>query len=71
MPKSPATSFWCGRATFDNWQPGSTRISFLGNRSFNKIMAIVRQEMDRIGQEFFLPALHPRELWEASGRFWL
>ncbi len=41
---------------------------FLGNRSFNKITAIVRQEMDKIGQEFFLPALHPRELWEASGR---
>jgi prolyl-tRNA synthetase len=42
---------------------------FLGNRSFNKIMAIVRQEMDRIGQEFYLPALHPREVWEASGRW--
>ena len=42
---------------------------FLGQRSFNKIMAIVRQEMDKIGQEFFLPALHPRELWEASGRW--
>jgi len=42
---------------------------FLGNRSFNKIMAIVRQEMDRIGQEFYLPVLHPRELWEASGRW--
>ena len=42
---------------------------FLGNRSFNKIVAIVRQEMDRIGQEFFLPALHPREIWEASGRW--
>src|SRR6202453_4785012 len=41
---------------------------FLGNRSFNKITAIVRQEMDRIGQEFYLPALHPRELWEESGR---
>jgi prolyl-tRNA synthetase len=41
---------------------------FLGNRSFNKITAIVRQEMDTIGQEFYLPALHPRELWEASGR---
>ncbi|MGB8471743.1 MAG: proline--tRNA ligase, partial [Candidatus Sulfotelmatobacter sp.] len=40
-----------------------------GNRSFNKIMGIVRDEMDRIGQEFFLPALHPRELWEASGRW--
>jgi prolyl-tRNA synthetase len=42
---------------------------FLGNRSFNKIMGIVRQEMDKIGQEFFLPALHPREIWEASGRW--
>jgi len=42
---------------------------FLGNRSFNKIMAIVRQEMDRIGQEFYLPALHPLSLWEASGRW--
>jgi len=41
---------------------------FLGNRSFNKIMGIVRAEMDRIGQEFYLPVLHPRELWEASGR---
>ena len=41
---------------------------FLGQRSINKIQAIVRQEMDRIGQEFLLPALHPRELWEESGR---
>src|SRR5437588_1306357 len=42
---------------------------FLGQRSFNKIMGIVREEMDRIGQEFYLPALHPRELWEVSGRW--
>jgi prolyl-tRNA synthetase len=42
---------------------------FLGNRSFNKIIGIVRQEMDRIGQEFYLPVLHPREIWEASGRW--
>ena len=42
---------------------------FLGNRSFQKIMTIVREEMDRIGQEFYLPALHPRETWEASGRW--
>src|SRR5215470_3458984 len=42
---------------------------FLGQRSFNKVMGIVRQEMDTIGQEFFLPAIHPRELWEASGRW--
>ncbi|MBV9624299.1 MAG: proline--tRNA ligase, partial [Acidobacteria bacterium] len=42
---------------------------FLGQRSFTKIISIVREEMDRIGQEFYLPALHPRELWEASGRW--
>jgi prolyl-tRNA synthetase len=42
---------------------------FLGQRSFNKIIGIVREEMDRIGQEFYLPALHPRELWEVSGRW--
>jgi prolyl-tRNA synthetase len=42
---------------------------FLGQRSINKIQAIVRQEMDRIGQEFLLPGLHPRELWEESGRW--
>jgi prolyl-tRNA synthetase len=42
---------------------------FLGQRSFNKIMGIVREEMDKIGQEFYLPALHPRELWESSGRW--
>jgi prolyl-tRNA synthetase len=42
---------------------------FLGQRSINKIQAIVREEMDRIGQEFYLPALHPRELWEESGRW--
>jgi prolyl-tRNA synthetase len=42
---------------------------FMGQRSFNKIVAIVREEMDRIGQEFLLPALNPREIWEASGRW--
>jgi prolyl-tRNA synthetase len=35
-----------------------------------KIMRIVREEMDAVGgQEFFLPALHPREIWEESGRW--
>jgi prolyl-tRNA synthetase len=42
---------------------------FLGNRSINKIIGIVREEMDRIGQEFFLPALNPKEIWEESGRW--
>jgi prolyl-tRNA synthetase len=42
---------------------------FLGNRSVNKIVGIVREEMDKIGQEFLLPALNPREIWEESGRW--
>jgi len=42
---------------------------FLGNRTSQKIMGIVREEMDKIGQEFYLPALNPREIWEASGRW--
>jgi prolyl-tRNA synthetase len=42
---------------------------FLGHRSMLKIAGVVREEMDTIGQEFYLPALHPREIWEASGRW--
>jgi prolyl-tRNA synthetase len=42
---------------------------FLGQRSLNKIIGIVRQEMDEIGQEFFLPALLPKEPWVESGRW--
>ena len=52
-------------------QLGAGIYSFLlmGNRSTQKIMRIVREEMDKIGQEFYLPALNPREIWEASGRW--
>ena len=42
---------------------------YLGTRAINKIVAIVRHEMDAIGQEFLLPAILPRELWEESGRW--
>jgi prolyl-tRNA synthetase len=42
---------------------------FLGQRSINKVIGIVREEMDQIGQEFFLPALLPREPWDKSGRW--
>jgi len=42
---------------------------FLGQRSLNKITAIVREEMDKIGQEFYLPGILPKDLWEESGRW--
>ncbi|SEB64825.1 proline--tRNA ligase [Terriglobus roseus] len=41
----------------------------LATRAINKINRIVREEMDTIAQEFFLPALNPREIWEESGRW--
>ena len=41
----------------------------LGQRVMRKVMEIVREEMDAIGgQEFYLPALSPIELWEQTGR---
>src|SRR5262245_18376646 len=43
---------------------------FLAQRSLLKITAIVREEMDAIGaQEMLLPALHPAEVWQESGRW--
>jgi len=42
----------------------------LGQRSILKITGIVREEMSAIeAQEFYLPALNPREIWEESGRW--
>jgi prolyl-tRNA synthetase len=48
---------------------GIYSILFLGQRSINKITAIVREEMDQIAQEIYLPALLPKEPWEQSGRW--
>jgi prolyl-tRNA synthetase len=43
---------------------------FLAQRSLRKIQQIIREEMDAIGgQEMLLPALHPAELWQESGRW--
>ena len=43
---------------------------FLAQRSLLKIQQIVRREMDAMGaQEMFLPALHPAEVWQESGRW--
>ncbi|OGU34615.1 MAG: proline--tRNA ligase [Ignavibacteria bacterium GWB2_35_6b] len=41
----------------------------LGYRVVRKISEIIREEMNAIGgQEFHLPALNPKEIWEATGR---
>jgi prolyl-tRNA synthetase len=42
----------------------------LGLRVLNKICHIIREEMDNIGgQELLLPALTPKEVWEATDRW--
>jgi len=41
----------------------------LGYRVLRKVSQIIREEMDAIGgQEFHLPALNPKEIWEETGR---
>jgi prolyl-tRNA synthetase len=42
----------------------------LGQLTLLKIANIIRQEMNAAGgQEFFLPALHPADLWRETGRW--
>jgi prolyl-tRNA synthetase len=42
----------------------------LGQRVMDKINAIIRAEINRIGgQEITMPVLHPAELWQQSGRW--
>jgi len=42
----------------------------LAQRVALKVMQILREEMNRVGgQEFYLPALHPAEVWKESGRW--
>jgi len=45
------------------WMPAGWRVH-------QKIVAIIREEMDAIGgQELLMPVLHPAELWQRSGRY--
>ncbi|MEZ4334990.1 MAG: proline--tRNA ligase, partial [Myxococcota bacterium] len=49
---------------------GHYSLTPLGFRALRKVEQIIREEMDRIGaQEFRLPCMHPKEIWEKSGRW--
>lgn len=49
---------------------GHYSLTPLGFRSLRKVEAIVRDEMEKIGaQEFRLPTMHPKEIWEKAGRW--
>jgi len=52
-------------------QLGSGAYSYLplGLRVLSRVIAIIREEMNRTGaQECLLPAIHPLELWRSTGR---
>ena len=40
----------------------------LGIKVLNKIENIIREEMDKIGNEVFMPSLAPQSTWEKTGR---
>jgi prolyl-tRNA synthetase len=41
----------------------------LGARVYQKIIAVIEEEMQRLGsQRVFTPTLHPKELWQKTGR---
>jgi prolyl-tRNA synthetase family II len=51
-------------------QSGHYSMLPLGWKIHKKVSAIIREEMDAIGgQEFLLPAMHPADIWQKSGRW--
>lgn len=59
------------RAGFvDKLQAGAYTYLPLGLRVLKKIEHIIREEMNAVGaQELLMPALHPKELWQTTGRW--
>lgn len=59
------------RAGFiDQLMAGSWTLLPLGFRVVTKINQIIREEMDAIGgQEMLMPLLHPKSIWEETGRW--
>src|SRR4030066_1274801 len=54
----------------DQLMSGSWTLMPLGFRVVTKINQIIREEMNAIGgQEMLMPLLHPRSIWEETGRW--
>ncbi len=54
----------------DQLMAGSWTLLPLGYKVVSKIVQIIREEMDATGaQEMLMPLLHPKEVWERSGRW--
>ena len=69
-PRCRATSCSCAAGYVRRVAPGIYSWLPLGKRVLENVARVVREEMDRIGaQEVHFPALLPREIYEASGRW--
>ena len=54
----------------DQLMAGSWTLLPLGWRVVNKIIQIIREEMNDIGaQEVLMPLMHPKEIWNETGRW--
>lgn len=54
----------------DQLMSGSWTFLPLGLRVLQKVVQIIREEMDAIGaQEMLMPLLHPKEIWNETGRW--
>lgn len=54
----------------DQLMAGSWTLLPLGWRVTNKIICIIREEMNAIGgQELLMPLMHPKEIWNETGRW--
>ncbi len=54
----------------DQLMAGSYSLLPLGWRVYLKIEKIIREELNKIGcQEMLMPLLHPREIWDKTGRW--
>ena len=70
MHRLSRTSCSSAPASSASSPPESTTTCRSPSAALTKIEAIIREEMASIGgQEFYLPALHPAELWKESGRW--
>ncbi len=65
---SPNATFLINGGFIDQVMAGVYTFLPLGQRVLAKIENIVRQEMDKIGQEVFMPAIVPTKLWEDTNR---
>ncbi|MFA9288512.1 MAG: proline--tRNA ligase [Weeksellaceae bacterium] len=66
--ESKNATFLINGGFIDQVMAGAYTFLPLGTRVLHKIEKIVREEMDKIGQEIFMPAIVPKQLWEDTNR---